>query len=65
MQDETVEDQNELIELLEEAGWSVSRIELTERQYETHNEHEVTKVSMEILVSQEKERGFENPHRVK
>lgn len=65
MQDETIEDQNELIELIEEVGWSVSRVELTEQEYKTHDQHEVTRVSIEILVTQETERGFESPYRVK
>lgn len=65
MQDETVEDQNELIELIEEAGWSASRVELSEHEYRAHDQHEVTRASIEILVTQETDRGFESPYRVK
>lgn len=65
MQDETVEDQNELIELIEEAGWSVSRVVLSEHEYKIHDQHEVTRVSIEIQVTQETKRGFENPYQLK
>ena len=65
MQDETIEEQNELIELIEEAGWSVSRVETSETEYKIHDKQEVTRVSIEILVTQETESGFANPHRVK
>lgn len=65
MQDETVEDQNELIGLIEEAGWSVSRVETSETEYKIHDKRQVTRISIEILVTQEIESEFANPHRVK
>lgn len=65
MKDETIEDQNELIELIEEAGYEVSSVEIVESEYKTHEEHKVTDVSIEIRIGKKYEQGFESPYRVK
>lgn len=67
MKDETIEDQNELIALIEEAGWSISRVETTEHEFHRHENAETTRVAIEIVVSKEYHDGdgFANPYRVK
>jgi len=65
MKDETIEDQNELIELIEDAGWSVSRVETREHEYERHDDHKVTDVLIEIVATKKHQEGFESPYRVK
>lgn len=65
MKDETIEDQNALIAVIEEAGYSVTSVETREREYKPHKDHKVTDVAIELLVTKKYEQGFESPYQVK
>lgn len=65
MKDETIEDQNKLIELIQEEGWDVSGVETTEHEFTKRKNQKETRAIIEIVVSKEYQEGFESPYRVK
>jgi hypothetical protein len=66
MHDDTIDDQNELLRLLEDAGWSVSKVETREREYEQPNGQQVRDVAVELTITTKYyEDGFENPYQIK
>lgn len=65
MREETIEDQNQLIELIEEAGWEVSGVEMSEHKFTGRNNQKSTRAIIEIVVSKEYQDGFESPYRIK
>lgn len=67
MKDETIEDQNELIDLIEQAGYTVSKVNTREHEIDRGENETLYDVAIEILVSTEyvEGDGFENPYRLK
>jgi hypothetical protein len=66
MKDETIEDQNELIELIEDAGWNISAVELTQYGAPWRG-RDVTGAEIELEVHKDyrDEEDDQNPYRVK
>ena len=67
MKDETIEDQNELISVIEDVGWFITSLELD--QYDYPGGSDSDKTTAEITVTVRREYGDEpddqNPFRVK
>jgi hypothetical protein len=67
MDDDVIDDQTDLIDLVQDAGWDVSRIEIQEID-RFLDDGDGTEVQIELAVTREygpEDDEFENPFRVK
>jgi len=67
MDDKTIADQNDLIAMLEDAGWDLCRVETSELEYTCRNQGSTTEATVKITATKEytDDEGFESPFRVK